>query len=431
MNMRKHIFAILMPLFCLATTDCTAGQGVTLGECQDAAQANYPLIRKYGLIRKTASYSADNISKGWLPQVSAAAQSTLQNTVPELPEQLSSMMEQSGTSVKGLGKFQYRIGVDVSQTVYEGGVMCRQKELERLSADVEASRADVDLYSIRERVNELYFGILLLDERIRINREKQALLSSSLGRLRAMLRDGTAMECDVNSLEAELCKAVQDESELLSSRHEMLSVMSVFCGISIDDIVKPEPVTANGYGGKRPEMRLFDSQIRLADARESLLDAMLKPRVSAFVQGYYGYMGYDMFRDMFHRNPTFNGMVGIKVTWNIGGLYTRKNDKAKLQLQRQMVENSREVFLFNNMLGKIKSQEGVDKFRKLMDADGKIVSLLTKVRMSAESKLRHGIIDVNGLLQEITRENEACILRSVHEVQMLKEMYDMRFVTNE
>ncbi len=429
--MRKLLITIIAVAFSFCGTAEAVAGSATIKQCQDAARANYPLIKRYDLIRLTADCDVDNIAKGWLPQVSATAQATVQSAVSALPDVLSSVMQQMDTDARGLSRFQYKIGVDVAQTIYEGGVMRNRKAVDRLQADVETAQTDVNIYNVYARVNELYFGVLLLDERLRINHEMQTLLSANLDKLRVMLRDGVAMECDVNSLDAQLREARRDESEMRSSRTALLSILSVFCGISIDNVEKPQPVEAQGYGEKRPEMELFNSQLRLADARESLLDAMLKPRVSAFASGYYGYMGYDMFRDMFHRNPTLNGMVGIKVTWTIGNLYTRKNDKAKLQLQRQLTENSREVFLFNTALDKLNSQAGIDKYRKLMADDEAIVGLREKVRRAAESKLRHGIIDVNGLLQELTRENEARIQQSLHEVKMLKEMYDMKTVTNE
>lgn len=420
-----------MAAFSLCASAATDDRSVTIGQCQEAARVNYPLIKRYDLIRLTAECDIDNVSKGWLPQVSATAQATVQSAVSELPDALSSVMQQMGTDPRGLSRFQYKIGVDVAQTIYEGGVMSGRKTVDRLQADEARAMTDVNLYAIRTRVNELYFGVLLLDERLRINHELQTLVSANLDKLRVMLRDGVAMECDVNSLDAQLREARRDESELRSSRTALLTILSAFCGININNVVKPQPVEPRGYGEKRPEMELFNSRLRLADARESLLDAMLKPRVSAFAQGYYGYMGYDMFRDMFHRNPTLNGLVGIKVSWNIGNLYTRKNDKAKLQLNRQMTENDRDVFLFNTSLDKLNRQAGIDKYRKLMADDEAIVGLRESVRRSAESKLRHGIIDVNGLLQELTRENEARIQQSLHEVKMLKEMYDMKITTNE
>ena len=178
-------------------------------------------------------------------------------------------------------------------------------------------------------------------------------------------------------------------------------------------------------------MRLIDTQLRLADAQEKMLDAQLLPKFSVFASGFYGYPGYNMFEDMMSRAWSLNGMVGARLTWNIGSLYTRKNDKAKIQLQRELAESNREVFLFNNRLEQLQQSESIERYRKLMDEDNEIISLRSKVRKAAESKLAHGIIDVNDLVREINNENAAKVQLSTHEVQMLKHVYDLKYVTNE
>jgi len=156
----------------------------------------------------------------------------------------------------------------------------------------------------------------------------------------------------------------------------------------------------------------------------------LMPKVSVFAQGYYGYPGLNMFEDMMRHKWSLNGIIGARVTWNIGALYTRKNDKAKLQLQRDMTENSREVFLFNNNLEQIQQNENIERYQKLMVEDGEIIALRQAVRKAAESKLAHGIIDVNDLVSEINQEHAAYVQQSVHEIEMLKEIYDNKYTTN-
>ena len=177
-------------------------------------------------------------------------------------------------------------------------------------------------------------------------------------------------------------------------------------------------------------MRLFDAQLSLANAQEKALDAALMPKVGVFAQGYYGYPGLNMFEDMMSHKWSLNGLIGARLTWNVGALYTRKNDKAKIQLQRDLTENNRDVFLFNNRLEQIQQNENISRYKKLMADDEEIISLRSAVRKAAESKLSHGIIDVNDLVREINQENAAKVQQSMHEIQMQKEIYDNKFTTN-
>ena len=180
--------------------------------------------------------------------------------------------------------------------------------------------------------------------------------------------------------------------------------------------------------GQRPELKAIDAQLRLADAQEKALDAALMPKLGVFAQGYYGYPGYNMFEDMLQRKFSWNGMIGARLSWNIGALYTRKNDKTKLNAQRSMFNVQRETFLFNNNLEQIQHNEDIERYRKLMADDDKIISLRSSIRKAAESKLSHGIIDVNDLVKEINNENSARLQQSMHEIQMLKEIYEQKIV---
>ena len=178
-------------------------------------------------------------------------------------------------------------------------------------------------------------------------------------------------------------------------------------------------------------MKLYDNQLQLANEQEKALNAQLIPHLGLFAQGYYGYPGLNLFEDMMHQKWSLNGIVGVKMSWNIGAFYTHKNDKAKLKLQREQIENAREVFLFNNHLDGIQYRENIKRYRNMMQCDDEIIDLRTHIRKASESKLAHGIIDVNSLLREINNENAAKTQQAIHEIDMLKEMYNLKFTNNE
>ena len=338
-----------------------------------------------------------------------------------------------GVNVKGLKKDQYRVGIDVQQTIYDGGVIGSQKRIAREQGKVKEAQNEVSLYNVRKRVNEMYFGLLLLDEQIKLNNDLQTLLAGNESKLESMTERGTAAESDLQNVKAERLNAVQKATELASQKQMLLRMLSTFCGIEVNNIQKPQVKAEDGglmADNHRPELKALNAQIDVLNAQEKALNAALMPKVGLFAQGYYGYPGLNMFEDMMRHRWSWNGIVGARVTWNIGALYTRKNDKAKLQLQRDMTENSREEFLFNNNLEQIQQHENVERYQKLMAQDGEIISLRQAVRKAAESKLAHGIIDSNDLVREINQEHAACVQQSVHEIEMLKEIYDNKYTTN-
>lgn len=423
-NMRKKIW-ILMMLPAMA-------QAQTLEECQRAAEQNYPLIRQYGLIEKTTSLNVANIQKGWLPQVTASAQATLQTDVTAFPDKLQTVFQQTGITMDGLKKDQYRVGIDVQQTVYDAGNIKSQKEIARRQGELQSRQNEVTMYNVRKSVNEMYFSLLLVDEQIRLNADLQTVLEGNEKKLAAMLKGGTASESDWQNVKAERLNVVQKMTGLQSQRTALARMLSIFCGIEVNGLVKPEmPENMNHSINLRPELKALDAQLRLTDAQERALDAAMMPRLGVFAQGYYGYPGYNMFEDMMSRKFSWNGMIGARLTWNIGALYTRKNDKAKLQVQRETTEVNRERFLFDNNLEQIEQNENISRYRQMMTDDEEIISLRSSIRKAAESKLAHGIIDVNDLVREINSENKARVEQCIHEIEMLKEIYDLKITIGE
>lgn len=403
----------------------------SLEECRQAAEHNYPIIRQYDLIARTTELTVRNIQKAWFPQISVTAQGSYQNKVTAWPENLQGLFAQMGLQLQGLSRDQYKVGIDVRQTLFDGGTIGSRREIARGEGAVQAAQTEVDLYKIGQRVHEMYFGLLLLDEQLRLNADANALLRSNEQQLAAMLKSGTASAGDFENVKAERLSAEQQQTELLSQRQTLQRLLSLFCGIPVDSIRRPAVPNLPSGENKRPELRLFDRRLQLTDAQEKALDAQLLPQLGLFAQGYYGNPGLNLFEDMMKRRWSWNGIAGLKLTWNLSALYTHRNEKSKLRVQRELIENARQQFLFNNQLDETQQSENVRRFRAIAQRDGEIIALRTAVRKAAESKLAHGIIDVNGLLREINKENAAKTQQAIHEIDMLKAMYDLKFSHNE
>lgn len=423
--MKKKIisFALIMM--------ATAIQAQTLEECQLAAEKNYPMIKQYDLISQTTQLTVKNIMKGWLPQIAIAAQATYQSDVTSWPESMKATLQQFGINMKGLSKDQYKIGIDLQQTIYDGGTISSMRSIARQEEKVQKAQVETNLYQVRKRVNEMYFSLLLLNEQIKLNDDVKALLLSSEKKLASMLKGGTIATSDFENIKAERL-SVEQQNESLKSQQQMLQhLLSTFCGIKVSNVQKPAPVETTISTNKRPEMLLFDNQLQLSSIKEKALNSQVRPKLGIFAQGFYGYPGLNMFEDMMNRKWSLNGMVGVKLSWNVGALYSLKNDKVKLRLQREMTENAREIFLFNNQLEEIQQNENIKRYHTMKQTDDEIIMLRTNIRKAAESKLSHGIIDINNLLREINNENAAKIQQTIHDIEMLKEMYNLKYTNNE
>lgn len=420
----KFIVAILLILASTTTAQ-------TLEECQKAAEKNYPLIKQYGLIAQTTELTVSNIQKEWLPKIAVSAQATYQSNVVAWPERIQSIYQQMGLAMKGLKKDQYKMAIDLQQTLYDGGTIASKQAIARQEAKVQEAENQTKLYQVHHRVNEMYFALLLLNEQIKLNNNVKSLLLSSENKLAAMVKSGTAATSDLDNIKAERLSAEQQYTSLKAEQQMLQHILTTFCGIKVENVQKPTPVSTDILTNNRPELQLFNSKLKLSEAQEKALNTRLHPTLALFAQGYYGYPGMNIFNDMIDHKWRLNGIVGVKLSWNVGALYTRKNDKARLRLQRELIENERKVFLFNNSMEQIRQNSNINRFKTMMQTDKEIIALRTNVRKAAESKLLHGIIDVNSLLREINNENAAKVQWAIHEIDMLKEMYNLKYTNNQ
>lgn len=405
---------------------------VTLEECIALAEENYPIISKYDLLEQTKEVNLSNINKRWLPQINVYGQGTVQNDTPSLPESLINIINQTGTNIAGLNEWQYRIGADISQNIWDGGTSKVHRKIERAEDAERQAAIDVQLYAVRERVEDLYFGILLMDAQIEQVKNMQLLLQSNLDKLRIMQSNGTAMQSDVDMVEAEYLGTVQQLTQAESASQSYRNVLGLFMGKSIvgQKLVKPEAFIPQDLMPSRPELKYFEKQLQTNEARNASITANMMPKIGLFAQLYYGYTGFDYFENMMNRNPSFNILAGVKLSWNIGALYNKKNDRMKLKLSSDNINVERDIFLFNINLQLRSQLDHIDELKAVIKNNDRIVELRTNVRKAAESQLDNGVIDATAMLTKLTDEKQARLTAAYHEIQLLQSIYELKYTLN-
>ena len=400
---------------------------LTLDECRRQAQANYPLVRQYGLIEKAREYDLSNAGKGYLPQFSLSGKATYQSEITRLP------VEIPGIDVKTAPKDQYQVMLEVQQTLWDGGDIRSRKRLTRAASDVEMEKKNVDMYALNDRVKQLFFGILLLDEQLKQNQ----LLLDDLGRTHKQVSDyianGIASQSDLDAVSVEQLNTKQRRVELETSRRAYLNMLSAFIGKEVSSetsLVKPpleETGAVEGGLNNRPELRWFDAQGEQLRVQEATLNTRLMPRFGLFVQGAYGNPGLNMLKD---ESDTYY-IAGVRMSWNFGSLYTLKNDRRRIDNNRRRIESSRDVFLFNTRLEATRQDANVISMRRQMADDNEIIRLRENIRRAAEAKVENGTLTVTDMLREITNENLARQTKALHEVQLLMNIWQLKYTLNQ
>jgi outer membrane protein TolC len=410
-------------LWCAA--DRAAGQeAVTLAQCYEWARMNYPLIQRYDLIDRAEQYNLSNAGKGWLPQPAVNAKASYQSDVTRLPfdtEKISAVIP--GFTVPVLGKDQYQMVAELNQTIWDGGRVSSTRRVIRAQADAARRQLDSDLYALNGRVNQLYFGCLLQDELLRRNGLLQKELQVNIDRIKALMENGLANQPDCESMEVEWLNARQNETGLKASRKAFGQMLAALTGHSLDGVeleIPRLPGMPLSMVVNRPELRELDAQSALAETQDKQLNAGLKPRISAFIQGGYGRPGLNMLEDGF--NPFY--IAGVRLSWNIGPLYTLKNDRRKTGVTLREIDIRRETFLFNIRLQLLQQDTEIQKMNELIQSDEEIIRLRSGIKQAAEVKLENGVISVADLIREINAEDMARQAAATHRIQRLAAIYE-------
>lgn len=431
--MNRHLLLAMVLSASLST------QAITLKESLQMAHDNYPAIRQYQLIEQTRDFTLENASKGWLPQVSASAGAYAFTDPIKSNEQIARM----GIDFKN---YMANASVTIRQNLYDGGEIAAQKEVTSAQSEVQKHQLHVSMYGINERVQQIYFSILLLDEQIVLNELHQKDLSTSEKNIRSLIKGGIANQSDLDAILVECLKLKQQKDAIAISRQAYLQMLGVFIGKELmvseklekpsmeSNVLRtPEGTTSDSssslflsknWGINRPELQYYDSQNLLIDARRKQLDTRLRPTLSLFGMG----MLHSKVSDMINY-----GMLagGISLSWNIGALYTRKNDIRKLEVQRQMNDIQREVFLFNNRLQNEQEYGIIASLRKQIAQDTEIISLRESIRSKSDRKVQLGTESVNELVRDINAVNLAKTQKAMHEIQLLQEIYKLKYINND
>ena len=417
--MKRAILSLAF-LFAAALTHAQ----LTLDECRRSAQENYPLVRRYGLIEKAREYDLSNAGKGYLPQFSLSGKATYQSDITQLP------VEIPGVDIKTAPKDQYQVMLELQQTIWDGGDIRARKRLKRAASDVELEQQNVDMYALNDRVNQIFFGILLLDEQLKQNGLLQDDLKRTHKQVSDYIANGIASQSDLDAVSVELLNTRQHRIELEASRRAYMNMLSAFIGKEIPGSVslqKPALEEMESAGvNNRPELRLFDARNEQLRVQEATLNARLMPRFGLFVQGAYGNPGLNMLKDEF--NAYY--MAGVRMVWNFGSLYTLKNDRRRIDNSRREIETGREVFLFNTRLQETGQHAGIVSMRRQMEDDDEIIRLRGNIRRAAEAKVENGTLTVTDMLREITNENLARQTKALHEVQLLMNLCQLKYTLN-
>lgn len=407
---------------------------VTLDSCRIWAQRNYPAIRQYELISKSEKYNVSNAARSWIPQVAFSAQALYYSDQANMSEVwealgLTDMFKTLGKDIPDLylRKFQGKVQLDVQQTLWDGGMSVAGKRTAQADARQQKAQADVDFDQLESRVDNIYFGILLLDLQQEQLAQTDSLLQKNMERMRTLYNNDVILQSDLDAMEVEILTLGQKIDAVSYSRDAYRRMLCLITGRNLmaDTLQVPEEPAEYARGEQRAELRLMDAKIDYLMAQEKRIKSYSMPQFYAFAQGWYGYPKLNMFDSMQSSEWGLSAVVGVRMQWNIGAYYTQGNRLKTLRVNQEQVRVQKDIFEWNLQMQTAQEDAEITRLRRALEDDTRIVELRRSVRGAAEVKHDNGTITTTELLQKITDESMAVSAQSAHKIELLKTQYEL------
>ena len=400
---------------------------LTLEDCYRLARDHYPTVQKLDLITRSEDYTLANANKAYLPQVSITGQATYQSETIDFSESIGRLP--LPISLPKVSKDQYKVVGEVSQLLYNGGATRAQKQLIKAQSAVQTQAVETQLYALKQRVSNLYFGVLLIDTQLSQNQLNVETVQSQLEKAETALKNGTTLPSNVAELKAELVRLAMQRTEYEATKAMYLQMLSTFIGKDLPSdtvLLRPKPTTLSSTN-HRPELKGFDLQQSVLDIQRRQLTSEYLPKIGLFFQGAYGRPTLNIIKNEFD----FYYIAGVRLQWNLSPLYSLSNRKQLLQLQGESLSADRKAFLMSTELDLTQQQMQISKLQRLMEQDQESVALRHSVAQAAQVQLDNGVITTHEYLEKVNAENLAKQTLLLHEIQLLQAQENQHLVTND
>lgn len=394
----------------------------TLDECIGWAYDNYPQIKEMSLIEMTKGIDLKNAAYAWLPHLNISGKATWQSEVVEMP------MDIPGMDIN-IPHDQYGLTAEFTQQIWDGGTSRSQKELAEAGAEVKKTQLETNLWSIRSRVQNVFLGIILIDKQLELNRLLRESLERSSEEVKSRMEAGVALPSDLDQVRVNILSCLQQRASLDADRKSYVKILGLLTGRDMTDVELAVPQDAVNYmddGARdfetRPEMAFYAAQLKQNEFQRRQLNTLISPKLNLSLQGGYGRPGMNML------SGDFSGyfVAGLKLQWNIGALYTRGLDKRKVNADAQKIDLTRKSFILNSSVEAEQKNNAILKARDVLEKDSEIIGLRQRIRASGENQYREGTIKMNDYLSMLDEEYKAKANESMHEVQLMMAVYDMK-----
>ncbi|HEY4787649.1 MAG TPA: TolC family protein [Bacteroidales bacterium] len=381
---------------------------LNLDSCLNWAKQNYPLIKQKGYLQDFSENNIDNINSKWLPQV---------NVVATASHQTEATVFALGSESLAFPKDNYSYGLHVTQTLFDFGLTSELKKVERAGTQSEVLKNEIELYKLNDKVLQLYGGLLVSKENIKILESYLDDLKNRQAGMASSVNNGAMLQSNLDVLDVELLRTSQKLIEANTNFKVLCQTLGLLLNKQIDEKASFAEISTAQLSFTpvtRPELQYFESQQSLLDERAKLLNRKSMPYVMLFGEGAYGTTGYDMLKTDLH----WYGIFGARLTWNINSIHSNHYEKSNLKINKSMVDEQKELFQLSMNTTMVQVDGEISKLKDMIQMDSTIVNKRISVSKTSASQLENGAITSADYLSYLNAEKQAVLSQHIHEIQL-------------
>jgi outer membrane protein TolC len=411
MKYRLLVFAFAVPIF----VNAQRLQTYSLSACYDSAVNNYPNLHQIDLNRAINDLNKKNIKTTYYPNLNLNGQASYQSDVTKVPR----VVNIPGFSIPELDKDWYKINLDIEQMIYDGGLSSNRRKIADADLMISDQKILVEIYQLKERVNNLFFSIVYMSKSREILNTLIQTLYVRLEDAKKAFENGMLLQSDLDALEVEINSSQQKIIEIDSDIEGLMASLNEICGLDIKNPLQLKlldtQISDYNFMNNRPEYQLLSLQQEKVNSLKNLSTVKRMPVFMAFGQMGYGRPGYDMLKNEFDDYY----MLGVRLRWNIWDWGRVKREKQVFDIQNSIINFQKETFEQALQADIAKKVSDINKYKKLIETDEKIVELQENVLKTAASQMDNGTITTSNYLIEVNKKLRSDLNLEAHKLQLI------------
>jgi outer membrane protein TolC len=394
---------------------------IDLDTCLRSAVSANPVASNPALLEKVSAARIKNIESQWLPSLELNGRASYQSDVTMID------IDFPGISIPVPAKDQYRISLDLKQTVYDGGRVKSLTELEKISLGISERSIEIEMNKLREQVKDLFYQCLLIQSSLQAAELSLARMQQNEKILVAGMQSGIHLQSDIDLFRIEVLNIETLIHDLRIRQSSLRAVLSEKSGMVIspaDTLQLTVYALPDDEVLNRPELLVYDMNIELSETSSRAASVKRKPAVYAFAQAGYGRPGLNILTESFDHWY----MAGAGFSWTIWDWGQVKREKNNYSLTSEITRNKK-ADLEMQIGSVLTAQKAViNSYSDNMENFRQILAYRVSIAESYHARLENGTIRAVDYLAAMDEERLARINLATREILLQKAVADYLFI---